>query len=521
MQSDSDQQLPFDLALEYKVYRSYNIRMSSPGQQLSRRKLLAAGAAGATGLIAGCPACATSVRSYDDRLRVSVPRITVGETHAYTLQVHHRGSADFDPEVRDSFGTAYEDVSVVAYGHDQSSIGRGDLGEFEPGTTKTLNLESDAFPFLVTASASGFRDIAGDGCYYADRGAMVAVYLGRFDSPVTVGREPRTLERAGDGDGGHQWMPLSERRHGDELPPRGWVFARTKCLQQAGRQVSSLPTPDLTALDATDPWWERPIGEPTVDRRYRIGVSPTSNYREGHADQFRTDHSTLVYEDLPDRIKRAIRGRRDVGVVDEAEFYDLVSELEDREIAGHEDLPGCDRRYVVCNDDRGVHCEAGTARWNGRLGQYLWYHTSYEGESFVVVPGHVENWQPASASRPPPCGDSRQETFSVDIYRQENRYAGLDTAKRGEAVPEALETWVARNPESYHGMEFSETEWKDAIRTLEGRADIDMPECRWSHVQCTRDSSERCGGGVREAFYRLSIDGESWWFRFIYQWTTT
>lgn len=495
--------------------------MGGSRQHLTRRKVLAAGAAGATGFLAGCPACATSYRSYDDRLRVSVPRIEIGDPHAYTLQVHHRGPTDFDPEDRDNFGTAYEGVSVHAYGHDQSSIHSVDVGAFEPGTTKTVDVESAAFPLVVTAAASEYSE-SGDGdCYFADRGAMIAAYLGRFDTNVTVGNGPRTFERTDDGDGGHQWVPLGERRHRDELPPRDWVFDRTKCLQQAGWQVSSLPTPELLALDVTDPWWERPIGEPTIDRRYRIGVSPTSNYRDGHAEQFRTEHTTLGYEDLPDRIKRAIRARRDVGVVDEAAFYELVSALEGREIDGHEELPGCGHRYVVCNDNRGVHCDGGTAQWNGRLGQYLWYHTSYEGESFVVVPGHVENWQPASASVPPPCGDGRQETFTVDIYRQENRYAGLQTAKRGEAVPEVLESWVDQDPETYEGMNLSETQWVDAIGTLEGRPDIDMPQCRWSHVQCSRNSSERCGGGVREAFYRLSIADESWWFRFIYRWTGT
>lgn len=494
--------------------------MGGPGHQVTRRELLAAGAAGATGVLAGCPACATSFRTYDDRLRVAVPQISVGAPHVYTLQVRHRGPSDFESDDRDSFGTAYEGVSVIAYGHDRSAIDRVDLGSFDPGTNKTVELESLAFPFVVTASASEVRETADDECYSADRGAQIASYLGRFDTGVTVGRDPSTFERT-DGDGGHQWVPLSRRRHRDGLPPRVWVFDRTKCLQQAGAQVSSLPTPDLSALDVPDPWWERPIGEPTVHRRYRIAVSPTSRYREGHAERFRTDHSTLVYADLPDRIKEAIRGNRDVGVVEETAFYELMSALENREIGDHDDLPGCDRQYVVCNDDRGVHCESGTARWNGRLGQYLWYHTSFDGESYVVVPGHIENWRPASASTPSPCEGGREETYTADVYRQEKRYAGLDTAKRGDAVPAAIENWVARNPWSYESMTFTETEWTDAIRTLEGRTDIDVPRCRWSHVQCTRNSSERCGAGTRDAFYRLSIDGESWWFRFIYQWTGT
>ncbi|WP_136688639.1 hypothetical protein [Halorhabdus amylolytica] len=335
---------------------------------------------------------------------------------------------------------------------------------------------------------------------------------------MSVDRSPETFKSVA-GDGGHNWTKIGRLRLDDGLPPREWVFQRAKCLQHASMQVDSIPTPSMAALEVDDPWYDERIEQPTVHREHDVGVKPADTFREGHAEQFKTAHSTLDYEALPGQIKQAIVEERDLGWVSEDEFYRLMSDLEGHEIGDVDALPDCERSYVVCNDDRGVKCNGSKADFGGNIGRYFWYHTTYQGRSFVVVPGQVEKWLESDASTPEPCTGSREELFQVTIYGKEERYRGLESATVGADVPEYLAEWARSDPSSYSHRSASESRWVRLIQILESDESIRLPQCQWENVRCVRNGNERCGSGHREAFYVLEVDGESWWFNFEYKWS--
>jgi|GEM_PF-2095117 len=501
--------------------------MTSDAGGLNRRAFLTTVATSSTGMLAGCPGCATSYPSYDDRLRVTIERVRERSgSFLVTFRVVQLGPEDFTGEsARERFQTSYEDVSVYVYDSARTELASASLGDYEAGTAETVQIETGEFPFVYTAAAD-VVDVDRDDCYFAETGAPVKGYVGQFDTPVVVANVPTGIERdAESGTSGHHWTTLYHREHHDSLPPDAAAFQQTKCLQRAARQVDTIPTPDLSTLPEAATWYTEPIPEPTVERSHRITVNRVDAYDDGHADQFRTQGATIEFRSLPARVREAVLGDRSVGWVSGSEFLELANGMSDRKVTTVDDLPPCSERHVTCDDDRGVKCRNGTSTFGGEFWKSVWYFTTYDGVEYVVVPHASERWREPGASTPAPCTDRRDESFSITVYDSAERYRGLGSARTGAEVPTVLETVLenakARDPDnpSYYSESVEKSRWVDAVATLEANATGEIPDCEWSNVDCARNPNVNCGEGSREAFYVVDIGDESWWYTLGYHWS--
>lgn len=321
-------------------------------RRISRRELIAGVAGAGSVSLAGCPACAWSVRVWDDYLRVSVPRFReVDGGYRGELRLLHRGPDNWDwgEHQRETFYTHYEDVRAVGYGPGGDEVLEVPVGDFDPGTTERASFETEEFPMVVTAIPG---EVSFDTeCPHADVGAHVGVYAGWYgtaDPPEWETAEhhsdPRRdletrLRRHG---AGHRWVPFEgvDAREDERLPTEEFQYA--KCIQRRLEGPSPDGPPDLAALPEADEW---------LTRREEVGFTVYADEMLAPRNRMRQDAV-----DVPDAVEEIVRttdwegmdgARRVKRSVSREEWKRLVGVLEG---ADGPTYPACDGDGVFCSD---------------------------------------------------------------------------------------------------------------------------------------------------------------------------
>lgn len=476
---------------------------------VTRRELLAGLACGGIGSLAGC---GCHPPGSDFRLRVDVTDIEAsGDQFVGQVELWTPTHPDWNTE-ESEFKASYENVVFFGYDADGEEVVRADIGDFEPGTTKRQQFRSSGFPLIVTANAED-ATTASSKCAFIETGAQVRGYLGYFDPSESSNK--RT---------GHVWKTLHRRRLGDPLPPADRVFDRLKCKHRAAVQPhpdrpltdapDRGPKPDLSLVPDADSWADRRIPFPTVREKYEFGAGRRANEEEMR--QHEKWDVTVPFERCPPTVREAIRDQKPIGWTSESEFFDGVSQLEGERITGPGQLPACEEENVSCGDTRRVECSEGP-QFTGRYFRVLHYFTEFEDEVYPVSASYQKHWLPPDApDELPPCTDNRSEKFKVGCMR--------DVKVRDETEALAVPEWLRHRVRDYDGIgntfgfSTSPDKWKQAIATLQGRTESQMPMCQWSNVHCFADPLVHCGKGYREAIYWAKIDGDRWNITLTYKW---
>lgn len=503
---------------------------------LNRRDLLAGLAGTGTAVLAGCPACASSVLSHDDRLLVDVPRIRASsEGFSGVVSVTHDveasqvdgtpagGTGRGTESASSTEGTHYEGVVVHGYTHEGAEAFAVRAGEFPLGRRAAVEFETAGFPLVVTASVDGYTQPS---CYHADVGQQVRGYLGRVPEAADAGPK------------GETWLPLGFWGEGDRPLPLSRYLETIKCRQRAAvqdepdrplvpRSEQDRPTPDLSLVPGHDGWTEEPIPAPTIRHLYSFNYSgPASEYR--HQPRLGT---FVPFATCPTTVREVVRGVHLAHLLNREPFLAAVGQLEGQSLDDTADLPACEAANVRCEDDRRLHCTDG-ATYEGTYRKLLYYHTEYEGVIHPFVAEYRKRWiDPRARGNLPPCGDTYVEEFTAQLI--------VGPRVRGEreavAVPrrlvEAIETRARNDDEWDDHQVFLELErgraWLDVLSVLEGRRVGSVPTCDWSNVHCqfkepgqsVGDFTEtHCGKGRREVVYFATIDGERWSINLRYEW---
>lgn len=464
---------------------------------LRRRTLLAAVGAGSVAPLGGCP-CG-HVPSYDDRLAVAVESVErVGG--GFRIEVRVTNAAPEQPGTarREQLGTTYGGVALLAYDADRSRVARTPLGDLPPGTVRKRAVRTAGFPLVVTVDAAS-AESEGE-CYFAETGAEIRGYRGRFEGDGPDGRT------------GHVWSRLRSRRLDGPLPPRAGLFESLRCTHRADAQVADRPTPDLSLVPGAEEWAGEPIPEPTVRHVFQFNAGRPAS----ETDRERYSPDRLVpFDRCPPAVRERVRGVRYDQWIDRTAFLEGVSALAGREIRSPDDLPGCRDGHVFCNDSRGVKCGDGSAAFGGSLGKYVWFFTRYEGTLYPVVACFRERWLPPGApDELPPCSDELEESFGV--------YAIHDVKHAHERRAEAVPRWVR---EFVRGLEFGQgrssvprRRWLETVRVMQGRSEAARPTCDWPNVVCSVDEDVHCGTGSREVILWAVVDDVRWSIQFEYEW---
>lgn len=467
-----------------------------PPARPSRRKLLATLGTAAIAPLSGCWCDGVS---YDDRLRVAVDGIEQdGGDFDTRVRVTSVGPEQFDGP-REEFHTTYSGVVLLAYDPDRARVTRTSLGDFPPGTVRDRTIRSAAFPLVLTAGAAS---VATEGdCSFAETGAEIRGYRGRFESDGSRGRT------------GHVWERIGERRLDDSLPPRSGLFESLKCEHRADVQVEYRPTPDLSLVPQVERWAGEPIPEPTIRHTFRFNAGGPAS--ESDREQYYAPDRLVPFDRCPPAVRDRIEGVRYDHWIDREAFFDGVSALSGRRIEAPDELPRCERRFVVCHDDRGVKCGDGTARFGGALGKYVWYFTRYEETLYPVVACLREAWlNPDAPDELAQCSDDREESFELYVNH------GLKHAheRRAVTIPPVVREVIREAEHGQNWASLSRQQWLEAVGTLQGRTDPDIPTCDWPNVTCTVDRTVHCGKGDRKVIFWGTVDGERWSIQASYDW---
>lgn len=503
---------------------------------LNRRDLLAGLAGTGTALLAGCPACAHSVLSHDDRLLVDVTRIraTAGEFSGVVSVTHDVEASQVDgtptggagggtESTPSTGGTHYEGVVVHGYTHEGTEAFAVDAGEFPLGRRAAVEFEAADFPVVVTASVDGYEQPS---CYYADVGQQVRGYLGQFPEGADAG--PR----------GETWLPLGFWGERDRPLPLSRYLETIKCRQRAAVQnepdrplvpgsEEHRPTPDLSLVSGHDRWTGEPIPAPTVRHLYSFSYGgPASDYR--HQPRLGT---FVPFADCPMTVQEVVRGFHLPHLLNRKPFLAAVGRLEGRSLDNPADLPACDAANVRCEDDRRLHCTDG-ATYEGTYRRFLYYHTEYEGAIHPFAAEYRKRWiDPRARGNLPPCGDTYVEEFTADLslgLRVRGEREAVDVPQRlVDAIETRSQNDVEWDDDQVH-IEFERGRaWLDVLSVLEGRRVGAVPTCDWSNVDCQYkepgqsigDLTEtHCGKGRRHVIYFATIDGERWSITLRYEW---
>ena len=476
---------------------------------VTRRRVLAAVATGTVASLAGC-----SFPHYDDRLRVAIPAISATDAgFVGRVTVHNDRIPEPDPGTGtgddDPHETKYEGVRFLGYAHDGEEVLSVSIGDLEPREAATEDFETNRFPLVITADADDWSHTDDDDSVYgADRGAHVTGYYGRYSS---------VEESPVDGEKGHLWKRLGERRLDHSLPPYDGLFNELKCRHWKLNEDEDTE-PDFSLVSDSDEWVDQDIPDPTIHHRYWITVTDA-------LDDDLSEVPFVPFNDLPDPIQTAIVEGRNPDWMDREAFLAVTSDLAGYDLDDVDDFPPCDAGHVVCDDDRGEACWGGVVRLTGSIEQDVWYETVREGTRYGIVVSFDEAWKPPDEDPLPECFNELHEEYVVRVGSSVAQIDGVGRSTRVESIPDEAEQYLTEleDESGTTGIDSDTTtvdqdEFEDLIVALEEFDDVRLPDCERRHVDCERDPRTRCGSGERTMYYRFPGDDEDRGLAATYRW---
>ena len=458
---------------------------ASPSNQLSRRRLLKAGAPVAVSLLAGCEGPCFMV-DIEQRLSLIIQEIEIADER-FQASILIRS----DPNPHNDRSATLKDISLNFLTFDLESYRTLPTGDLDTGEERQVSVPLEQPPIFLTADVGGSSVDSSEGCERVEPREQVLGYVGDPTPNDEINNE--------------EWQSLGFRRPDDTLPLSQRWRDRLQCLHRKHRWNRYTQQPELRLLDVDPEWIETPIKSPQITRVYQTISEPVT--REEQARHQRRQN-TYTLDDLPQRARELVTtSTREY--VTRRRYFELASAFEGRPVWTIPELPGYTEPYIHGISSRQINLDRCTLE--GSYNKYVWYFIETPSGLRVVVLNYRENRNPGRRYMQfdPQCedwGNSREILF----YEPEN--IGLWTAHQSVAIPLTPEPVREYLPEStgQRGAHLEQSEWRQFSQALAGDRPS-PPSCNASHVGCER--FDNCQGGTgreRWQYFRLMDQSPQW-----------